>query len=204
MCLVSSASDEALADDIWIPLVENTQRLDVPVWRIGFRYLELQDLGYTTQQIADRLCITRGKVSNTIVIARGLHPSIQEELERLGHRTLAKNQLLMIARCIDDCGNPLLEPQQQLLRRFLNPERRKYGKRSVNTQGARRRVFDRYTNLLKGSGTIPPAYAPIVESLLRYLSGDDDELHIEPMPVGFDDVPRCEPIRGLHSCVGAK
>jgi ParB family chromosome partitioning protein len=171
-------------DDPWTELVENTNRSDVSPWNIGYRYLELLDAGFTMEEVAARLSISIGTVSNYARIARGMHPKIQERIGRLGHKSLSKAQHLSIARQLDEWGEPSFAAQEKLLQRFLDSRLpRLYKKRhKPRVMDHKENVYVRFNRLLNGQVPLPAHATAFVIPVLEYLNGDRKSLRLPPAP----------------------
>ena len=169
LCLVVS-------EDIpWIQLTENSQRVDVPSWQTGFRFLELSDAGYPYKLIAEKLCLSYGTVSSYTRIAKGLHPDIIAKLEKLGPKPLNNAQLLSIARLLDEYGAPVLAAQTVALDRalalFYRGKDKKPKKRDVVIN-----IKKRLKALMEDKISIPRHARPYVEAVLDYLTGKTRQL----------------------------
>lgn len=161
-------------DDPWIAITENVNRHDVAPWRVGYRYQEFLDAGHTMVGVAGKLKVSLGTVSNYVNIARGLHPSIVTELERLGHRSLSRTQYLAIASCVTEDGDPIISDQRRLLKKMLDARAlRATGKARKPRDGTHaEKVYMRFKTLLRGELALPPHVHGYVIPIMHYLNGD--------------------------------
>lgn len=164
-------------DGSWSQIVENVVRQDVPIWRLGARFLELRAAGYTRLQIATRVGMTPGKTSMIMQIAEGLSPEIVGKLEKLPPNTLTITQLCNIARLFNpETLTPDFAAQDALLSKLLShPRSRSRTNRPVTE---RQTVWRRYRKLREGSIKIPMHAEPYVDAVVRYLCGEDNRLKV--------------------------
>jgi len=159
----------------WTQLVENVCRQQVPIWRLGARYAELADAGHTTANIASRLGRPSGTISLYINIARGLHPDIIAQLEKMPPETFSRHQLARVARIINAVSfKPDFEAQKRELARILETRPRGGLRTSPTTE--RSTVWTRYQKLRDESVRYPPDAALYVEAIVDYLRGATDRL----------------------------
>jgi ParB/RepB/Spo0J family partition protein len=168
MCLVDD-------DGNWADIVENMHREDVPMWRTGFRFIELMEGGLTQLEIAARSNVSNGTVSNYTSVARNLHPEVMTKLERMGHKSVTKTQLIVMARCINESLEPVLADQLALLEKFLsaNSSKRIFKKRTPRADlGTKSMVYDRFMRIVHGYEKTPPQHVAVVDAVIKYLKGD--------------------------------
>jgi len=175
-CLIVEENEDILG------LVENIQREDVPIWQLGHKYLEVLS-GYSLTQ--DGLSAYLGKdpgyVSKAIRIAQGLHPDIEDRLNRLGPRALTQAKLLVLSRLVSpDGGEPDLKAQTKKLHQFLYAKaERRGGKASKPGEMRQRdRVWRRFYNLRSGRVPVPPEHIPLVDAIVAYLDGITPKLEL--------------------------
>jgi ParB-like chromosome segregation protein Spo0J len=164
-----------VGDGSWSQIVENVVRQDVPLWRLGGRYIELRAAGYTKAQIATRVGMSIGKTSMVMQIAEGLAPETVTLLEKIPPTTLTITQLCTLARLFNpETMRPDVDAQKTMLGKMLqHPSKRK--KRVVTE---RQTVWYRYRRLRDGSINVPAHAERYVDAVVRYLSGDDPRLRI--------------------------
>jgi len=166
-CLVVSS------DGAYENLVENLMREDVPLWEVGHSYLNFYDSGLTQTQIAARIGKSQGHVSTAMILARNLAPAVVARLALLPPNTVPIQRLLRLATLIDDEDEPNEEAQLRLFEQMLAvPVRR--GRRPGRTRTQKDALWLRFQRLRQGKvGTrIDPIYQPLLDSLVRYLSGE--------------------------------
>lgn len=184
MCLVKD-DDEGTA---WLTIAENVNRQEVAPWNVGHRYLELMEAGYRMADIADHLKVSLGTVSNYVNIARGLHPKILPEMQRMGQNSLSRRQYMAIAQCRDEDDEPHLEDQRKLMKQFLETtalrrkHRARHPKKPENHMEA---VYRRLQTLVSGSMKLPPHVHAFINPILLYLNGDVKRPTFPPRPRGF-------------------
>lgn len=71
---------------MWANIAENEQRKDVDPWDLGHRFCEILETGRTQMEIAGRLHISQGRVSQLVHIAQGLAPETVATLRKLPAR----------------------------------------------------------------------------------------------------------------------
>lgn len=151
-------------------LIENVQREDVPIWQLGQRLLEvINERGITNSRLASELGKSVAYVSYMTRIARGLHPSIVEKLDRRLPETVPKNLLLSMSQLLKvDTLEPDLKLQERALNIYLN--RKAPAKRGTPKQ-RKRQTLARVLNLTRGGIRIPIYAQPITHAIIEYLSG---------------------------------
>ena len=161
-------------EEPWTEIVENVCRQQVPIWRLGARYSELAEAGYTAVNIAGRLGKTHGQISLAINIARGLHPDIIAILEKMAPETFTAHQLVRVSRIQNpQTFRPDFEAQKRELSRLLDSKPR--GKRP-DVVPERICVWNRYKKLKAGRVNYPAAAEPYIDAIIEYLSGASDRL----------------------------
>jgi ParB family chromosome partitioning protein len=160
-------------------LHENEFRSDVPVWHRGFKYLEMQECGYSQHQIAHSLGKGMSYVNLAIQIARGLAPRVVRALDDAGGESLSVMQILAISKLIDRNSFEADEKAQlKELERVLRCPRRK----TRSTPGIipeKQRVWQRYQNLkARRQMRIPGNLVEVIDALVRYLNGTDPRLNL--------------------------
>lgn len=159
-------------------LIENVAREDVPIWRLGRRYIELCEAGFEQQEIAVRLHRSPGHISQSIKVAAGLAPKVIGRLERMAHGALSNHQIIRIAKLREV---ETLQPDEKA--QITELERQLGIKRSnLLSRGRPRRkkperevVYARFKKLQKGV-SVPAHALPYVDSMVRYLKGEDSRL----------------------------
>jgi ParB/RepB/Spo0J family partition protein len=161
-------------DEPWTELVENVCRQQVPIWRLGARYSELAEAGYTAPNIASRLGKSHGQISYAINIARGIHPDIIAILEKMAPETFTLHQLVRVSRIQNpQTFKPDFDAQKRELSRMLDSKPR--GRRP-DILPERIAVWNRYKKLKAGRVNYPAAAEPYIDALIEYLSGATDRL----------------------------
>lgn len=167
-------------DSRWSQLVENVMRQDVQPWRLGARFLELKEAGYTKQQIGTKIGMTPQRVSMLQQIAEGLHPKAIAKFEQsLPNGTLTLSDLCRIARVFDpETFTPDAEGQIAEAQKLLGRVRRAAGGvRKPVTE--RVTVWRRYQKLRDNKVAVPAKYEAVVDAVVLYLSGENERLRFE-------------------------
>ena len=183
LCLVAD-------DNKWTQIVENLIRKDVAPWRMGARFAEFVEAGYKQTELAVRMNVSVGTISNYIRIARGLHPDICKELDRLGHEAINLTHYLQLARLTNE---ELLEPdyasQKKMLNSFLEmrvSKARGAKKGAISKLRKEDRIFLRYTALMDAKIPVPVHAQPYVYAVLNYLCGTTNRLIFPPPPATLE------------------
>ena len=159
-------------------VVENVSREDVPLWDLGRAYVTLSDAGLTQGEISDKVGRTQGHVSTAIILAKNLAPSVIERLAKLPN-TFAVQRLLRLARLVDENGDPDEKSQQKVFKQMLeSPGKR--GRRAGVLVSQKQTVLTRFESLKKGKQNrfVDPIYKPVIEAVVRYLSGETKGIHV--------------------------
>jgi ParB family chromosome partitioning protein len=174
-------------DDPWIAPTENLNRRDVAPWRIGFRYSEFLETGLTMAEVAGRLHVSVGSVSNHVKMSRGIHPKLIAEFEAMGHHCLSKTQYLAIAACVTNDGKPVIEDQRRLMKKFLDVRSLKPrgGPRKKRPEDHKEQVYARFRTLVNGGMNLPPHAHGFVMAVLQYLNGDVKRPKFPPRLPGY-------------------
>ena len=181
LCLVRTATGDILAG-----LVENIARDDVPWWRLGYKFAEAIDAGYTQRAIAEAVGHSVTYVSTCVIMARQLAPSVIARLDRMGPSSLTRTQVLKIAN-LTKSGTTEPDEQWQLkqLDRYLGTVRKRQGAPRGTERTLNQMVVARYKKL-KGMSRIGPPLSTVVEAIVEYLEGTSNRLKIP----GFDATAR--------------
>lgn len=176
LCLVRTREKDLLTG-----LIENIARHDVPWWRLGYKFSEAIEAGYTQRAIAEAVGRSEPFVSTCVVMARQLAPSVVVKLDRLGENSLTRTQLLRIAN-LTKIGTT--EPdeawQHKQLEKYLHTPRRRKPK-SPMERPLIQIVFLRYSKL-KSMGSVGPPLSAVIDAFVDYLEGKSPRLKLP----GFD------------------
>jgi ParB/RepB/Spo0J family partition protein len=163
-CLVIDDRDTMLVN-----LAENSARVEIPIWRVGFRVSELITLGMTQREIARSLGKSPAWVSTAKEIGDGIHPDIIIKLDTIGSEILTMRilrSLVMIPKTPD--GEPDYEAQLKFLTSLV---------RNVSKRKPRGRHAGRVKKLEQLAKSNPDALVRLTE-VLDYMKGIRDELGI--------------------------
>lgn len=164
-------------------LIENEARSEIPIWHLGYRYLEMHESGFSQAEIAAALQSSTHTVNTAIKLARGLAPRVVRALDNIGAGVLTTYQILSIANLID---RQFFEPDEaaqmkELERMLASPKRKKRTCRDAIPR--RERVWMRYKSLeQRHQMRIRPELLPFVEAIVRYLDGRDPRLTLPELP----------------------
>ena len=156
-------------------LIENLHREDVPIWRMGRRYIELSEQGFTLAEVAGQLCKSPAHVSLAVKVAERMHPKIQAELERIGHNSITKSQAIEIAKIVDGEGNPDYSLQAKILERFLENRTGQKGRAPPtrhNGISKRTLIIKRVHEIANHEIFIPPQHLRVVADIIDYVMGN--------------------------------
>lgn len=155
-------------------LAENEGHEGVFPWRTGEAYCRLIERGMTQQQIAEAVGRHQTHISLHIRIGRGLAPKVVQTLERLGSSCPNVLELGRMAQIVDqDTLKPDEDKQLLWLQNYLcSPPKQGRG----GNQRGRTSMYAR-VRALQGM-TVPIEYVAVVEAIVRYLTGIDDELRL--------------------------
>lgn len=155
-------------------IIENLHREDVPIWRMGRRYIELNEQGFTLGDVARQICKSQAHVSLAVKVAESMHPKIQAELERIGHNSITKSQAVELAKIVDGEGKPDYPLQAKVLERFLENRTGKRG-RSPRTRrnmiSQRSLIVQRVKEIANQEIYIPPQHVKVVSEVIEYVLG---------------------------------
>lgn len=154
-------------------IIENLHREDVPIWRMGRRYIEISEQGFTLGDVARQICKSQAHVSLAVKVAERMHPKIQAELERIGHNSITKSQAIEIAKIVDREGNPDYALQAKVLERFLENRtgRTRAAPRSHNRISQRSLIVQRVKEIANQEIYIPPQHVKTVAEVIDYILG---------------------------------
>ena len=156
-------------------IIENLHREDVPIWRMGRRYIELSEQGFTLGDVARQICKSQAHVSLAVKVAERMHPKIQAELERIGHNSITKSQAVEISKIVDREGNPDYALQAKVLERFLENRTGKRGPapRTRHNQISKRSlIIQRVKEIANQDIYIPPQHDKVVADIIDYIMGN--------------------------------
>jgi ParB/RepB/Spo0J family partition protein len=164
-------------DGAYENVIENVVREDVPVWEVGRTYLSFHESGLTQAEIAARVGKTQGHVSTAMILARNLAPAVVVRLSQLPANTVPVQRLLRLSALVDDESEPDEASQLRLFKQMLaSPTRR--GRRAAQPRTQKEMVWQRFQRLRQGKVGIrvDPVYQPFLDSLLKYLAGENKGL----------------------------
>lgn len=164
-------------DGAYENIIENVVREDVPLWDVGRTYLSFHESGLTQAEIAARVGKTQGHVSTAMILARNLAPAVAVRLSQLPANTMPVQRLLRLSALVDDDSEPDEAAQLRLFKQMLeSPTRR--GRRAAQPRTQKEIVWQRFQRLRQGKVGIrvDPAYQPFLDSLLKYLAGENKGL----------------------------
>lgn len=159
-------------------IVENVGREDIPLWDLGRVYVTLSDSGLTQLEIAEKVGRTQGHVSTATILAKNLAPPVIERLAKLPN-AFPVQRLLRLARLVDENGDPDEKSQQKLFKQMLeSPGRR--GRKAGALVSQKQTVWTRFESLKQGKQNrfVDPVYQPVLEAVVRYLSGETKGIHV--------------------------
>lgn len=152
-------------------LVENIQRVNLPPWDDGAAFDKIvQNQGLTYEDIGKQIGKSREHIGSRVRLARGLSPQIIPILARIWPSGPNIHELGKLASFID---KDTLKPDHDRQRKFLE-ELLTHG---VRTKGKRKKyrtrvaLEDRIKKL--GNMELPDHVQAIVDSILRYIDGED-------------------------------
>lgn len=160
---------------MFLNMVENIQREEVPIWHLGSRFNEMLETGVDQNTIAARIHKSQTYVSGACMIARGLAAKTVRALDKMGPNALTRSQLIRLSKLIDyETFVPDEAGQIKELDRMLTTKR-PLATRKRDAVPKSERVWIRFKSLERGIKA--PAWAlPVVDAVMRYLSGADDRL----------------------------
>lgn len=163
-CLVSTD-----ARRIYEQTIENVQREEVPIWDLGRRYCEMQELGATQLEIAARIKKNSGHVSRAIRIARGIDPKVIKRLEGIPYSSIPENTLLQIAALppLNDYGDINVQKQLDMVEHLIAGGAFRTRKRGPIS--GKERVKNRIKYLKRAS--VPREHYRTYSIIMAYLTG---------------------------------
>ena len=154
-------------------IIAEVQKQEAPIWHIGFRFNEFQDMGMNQEQISARIGKSRGYVGRAQQISANLAPETIKRLDTLPVNTFTISQVCQISKLINPAS---LEPDKQAqlakietLLELPRRVRKQLGKAKNKDLTAR---FYKLKTKLK----IPLHAAPIVNAIIQYLDGETTHL----------------------------
>ena len=173
-----------LTDGSWEQLVENDQREQLKPWELGNRFCELIDAGATQQEIGQRLDMLQGKVSQYVLLGRGLAPEAISVLDKLPAE-IGITELTRIAHLKkrDHRGRyvgPDAAAQIDFIKRRAGLLRgRKRRPNVAHDPNSRDRVFQRFMRLRQATMAKTREEREIIELFVAYLGGKTKRLRLD-------------------------
>ena len=175
-CLVNEG------DGMWANIAENEKRQEVDPWDLGHRFCEIIETGRTQTEIAGRLHITQGRVSQLVQIAEGLAPETVTLL-RKSHHKFPMTDLLRIAKLskLDHFKNTVPDEEAQIkaikhIASGRGPKRRRKRPGGVKE---REKVFMRFVALRDRKTGSTPDENELIAAFVDYLSGRKNTLRLK-------------------------